>query len=87
MPQGSNQKLSVRFWIIEKCRFGSDHKQTYFERADGAALVFNLAEEYALSEMERQIESIKIKRPEGKFCSVLVGRLISEQNKRVVSAK
>ena len=87
MPKGSNQKLNVRFWIIHRCRFGSDFKQTYFERADGAALVFNLAEEYALREMERWIESIKIKRPEGKFCSVLVGRLISEQNKRIVSAE
>ena len=47
----------------------------------------NLAEEYALREIKREIDAIKEKRPNGNFCSVLVGRLISEQDKRVISAE
>ncbi len=64
MPKGSNQKLRVRFWNIVKCRFGTDWNQNYFKNADGAVLFFNLAEQYAFSEMESWIESIKIKKPE-----------------------
>jgi hypothetical protein len=44
MPKGSNQKLRVKFWNIVKCRFGTDWNQNYFKNADGAVLIFNLAE-------------------------------------------